>query len=200
MNSAQVLEEKLNNSRYQSILKAAAKIFREKEFHHANISDIAKKVGLQKGSLYYHIKSKEELLFQISTFAVTQCIANIDAIISENKRADILIKKAIIAHMAPDESLVDRYYVGLHEYHNLSSDKVIEIRKYFLEYRLKWISIIEKGKLEGIFKQKMNSGIILSSIYGMCNWSFRWYRSDREFNRRQIAAMFADIILEGILE
>jgi len=200
MNSAQILDEKLNNPRYQSILEAAAKVFRKNEFHHANISDIAKEVGLQKGSLYYHIKSKEELLFQISTFAVTQCMANINAIISKNKRADISIREGIIAHMAPDESLVDRYYVGLHEYHNLSPDKIIQIRKYFLEYRLKWISLIDRGKTEGIFKQNMISGIILSSIYGMCNWSFRWYLSDRKFNRRQIASMFADIILEGILE
>ena len=56
---------KIENQRFKDILDASAKVFRKKGYHHANISDIAKEVGLQKGSLYHYIRGKEELLYRI---------------------------------------------------------------------------------------------------------------------------------------
>ena len=59
-----------NKSRYQDVLDAAATIFRDKGYHGANISDIANMVGIKKGSLYYYIESKDQLLFDIVSSSV----------------------------------------------------------------------------------------------------------------------------------
>lgn len=49
----------------EDILEAAAQIFRQKGFHGASMSDIAKAVNLQKASLYHHVSSKQEILLEI---------------------------------------------------------------------------------------------------------------------------------------
>src|SRR3989304_7631004 len=51
--------------REEEILRQAAKVFKEKGYHGASVQDIADAVGMQKGSLYYHIESKEDLLFRV---------------------------------------------------------------------------------------------------------------------------------------
>ena len=54
-----------NEARLQKrpeILKAAAKVFRIKGYHATRIQDIADALGMQKGSLYYYISTKEDLL------------------------------------------------------------------------------------------------------------------------------------------
>jgi iron-sulfur cluster repair protein YtfE (RIC family) len=47
----------------EEIIAAAAKVFRTKGYHAATVQDIADEVGILKGSLYHHVKSKEDLLY-----------------------------------------------------------------------------------------------------------------------------------------
>ncbi len=59
----------------EKIFAEAVRMFRQKGYHAASMQNIADAVGLQKGSLYHYISSKEELLFKIferSTGALTQ--------------------------------------------------------------------------------------------------------------------------------
>ena len=51
--------------RWNEIVDAAGDVFDEKGYAAARIEDIAARVGLLKGSLYYYIDSKEDLLFAI---------------------------------------------------------------------------------------------------------------------------------------
>jgi AcrR family transcriptional regulator len=51
--------------REAEILKAAAEVFREKGYAATSTQDIADRVGMYKGSLYYYIDSKEDLLYRI---------------------------------------------------------------------------------------------------------------------------------------
>jgi AcrR family transcriptional regulator len=55
----------LNQTRWEQILRAAANEFYEKGFKGARLQDIASRVGLLTGSLYYYIESKENLLFEL---------------------------------------------------------------------------------------------------------------------------------------
>ena len=52
-------------SRKEVILKASAKLFREKGYKAASMRDLAVKVGVEAASLYNHIRSKAELLHDI---------------------------------------------------------------------------------------------------------------------------------------
>jgi AcrR family transcriptional regulator len=47
------------------ILEAAAQIFSEKGYHAASMQDIAEAVCLQKASLYHHVSSKQDILFDL---------------------------------------------------------------------------------------------------------------------------------------
>jgi len=53
-------------------LKAAEKIFAQKGFHEATISDIAKKAEVSEATIYDYFSSKEELLFSIPAETIQQ--------------------------------------------------------------------------------------------------------------------------------
>ena len=63
--------------RRQEILEAAAGVFHEKGYKATSIQDIADAVGILKGSLYYYIRSKEDLLNEILQDVHQHAIANI---------------------------------------------------------------------------------------------------------------------------
>jgi len=48
-----------------NILQASIKVFSEKGFHGATMNEIAKEIGVSKGTLYTYFKSKEDILNEI---------------------------------------------------------------------------------------------------------------------------------------
>ena len=54
-----------SRGRRAEVFDAAAQIFYEKGYEAASIQDIADQLGLLKGSLYYYISSKEDVLYEI---------------------------------------------------------------------------------------------------------------------------------------
>ena len=55
-------QAKAADVRRQEILDAAWELFRTKGYEDTSTTDILKKVGIAKGTLYYHFTSKEEIL------------------------------------------------------------------------------------------------------------------------------------------
>lgn len=53
------------------ILRECARLFREQGFHATTMQDIANRVGILKGSLYYHVRSKEEILVDLLVGSVS---------------------------------------------------------------------------------------------------------------------------------
>lgn len=54
-----------SQERWQQILEVSTSLFRKKGFIGTSMQDVSDAVGLLKGSLYYYIRSKEDLLFEI---------------------------------------------------------------------------------------------------------------------------------------
>lgn len=54
-----------STDRPSEILDAAAQLFASKGYSGTSIRDVAERVGMLSGSLYHHIKSKEDLFLQV---------------------------------------------------------------------------------------------------------------------------------------
>ncbi len=51
--------------RWPELLEVATDVFSEKGCEAASLQDIAERLGMLKGSLYYYINSKEDLLYHV---------------------------------------------------------------------------------------------------------------------------------------
>lgn len=180
------------------ILDAAAKVFRKKGYHHATISDVAREVGLQKGSLYHHIKSKEELLYEIIMSALALYLESLRGIVVNEKPADRVLREAIIAHMQPIDIHFDQIYVFLNEMGSLSPEYREEVDRELENYERLWIKILEGGKVDGLFRPDLDCKMTMLWIFGMCNWIVRWYRPGGKYSTTDLAEMYARNILQGI--
>jgi AcrR family transcriptional regulator len=78
-------------ARRWEIVEAAAQLFAERGYKNTSVRDIGERVGLLSGSLYYHIRSKEELYLEVHEFAM--------------KRSSGELKAAAAAHDDPWERL-----------------------------------------------------------------------------------------------
>src|ERR1700693_4496689 len=54
------------SARRTELTRAAARLFAEKGYHGTSVGDLAQALGVQKGSLYAHIDSKADLLWEVA--------------------------------------------------------------------------------------------------------------------------------------
>ena len=71
------------DERKGEILDVAEQLFAEKGFDNASTNDIIKKIGIARGTLYHHFKSKEEILDAIVERMMNDSIARARAIIKD---------------------------------------------------------------------------------------------------------------------
>lgn len=196
--AARALAETEPESRKQAILFAAAEIFHRKGFHATSIQDIAEEVGMLKGSLYYYISSKDDLLFQIINDVHLDAFGYVTDIFEGTGPAAERLREFVRRHVAYCASHQTWMGVYLHEYKALPDDmrqKVTDMRD---RYEHQVGDIVEQGKREGVFRKDIDTRTTVRGILGMCNWLYHWYSARGPLKPEQIGEDFADMVLHGI--
>ena len=62
----------------QDAIRAAAAVFAEKGYHGSSTRDIAERLGIKQGSLYYYFNSKEEALVEVCLYAMRDYAQHMD--------------------------------------------------------------------------------------------------------------------------
>ncbi|MBU2647337.1 TetR/AcrR family transcriptional regulator [bacterium] len=189
---------KKDNQKFQEILNAGAKIFYKKGYHNANISDIANEVGMLKGSLYYYIKSKEELLSYVIGPSIDIYVRILEEILDSGEKTELMFEQAIIAHMDPMDINFEKQAVFNNELANLPETLRGEVLAGVQKYKQLWRQLIEKGISEKIFRSDIDPKILLLALLGMTNWTTRWLKPGEKYTAKEIGKMYASIALDGI--
>src|SRR5256885_2885913 len=86
------------SSRKSELTRQAARLFAEKGYHGTSIGDLAEAMGVQKGSLYAHIDSKADLLWEVARDGAAAFHAALDAVPDELPATE-KIRRALRAHL-----------------------------------------------------------------------------------------------------
>ena len=189
------------NNKEQQILSAAAKIFREKGYQRATIKDVADEVGLLKGSIYYYIKSKQELLYKIGIAPLKATTEKLKEVVNRDISPEEKLKLAIKTRLKAFDEFYPEILVFLHErFDELSEDERSFLKKGQKEDEEFWRKILTEGMERDVFRKDMDLKITAQAIIGMCHWMYKWYKKDGRLTTDQIAEVFSEFALNGIKE
>lgn len=183
----------------EGILEAAARIFSEKGYHATSMHDIAEAVNLQKASLYYHFSSKQEILVDILDHALDLINSKLEMVLAQPLSVDEKLRQAMIS-----------YFQTIAEHQNLSAVLLLELKSLDPDLKINqvarkerfesmWKDLIIEGKQQGIFYD-VDPSLTGRAILGLMNWAITWYRKDGPRSAREIADLFADLLLKGLLQ
>ena len=186
-----------HGTRLEAVLQSAANIFFAKGFHATSIEDVARDVGMLKGSLYYYIKSKDDLLFRLLLAGIEDSDAFIAQQIDPGGEPAAQLERAIRAQI--DYIIQNRVPFGLflHEFDSLSGKRQHKLIAVMSRYNNRFVDLVRKGQEQG----KLIDGepwVIVNGILGMCNWLYRWYDPDQVSDSEQIKSVFVKMIFAGI--
>src|ERR671933_1037137 len=87
------------SARREELTRIAARLFAEKGYQGTSLADLADELGMQKPSLYHHIASKEDLLWEVASEGAAAFHAGLDSL-PERAPASEKIRLALRAHLA----------------------------------------------------------------------------------------------------
>jgi AcrR family transcriptional regulator len=208
-------KEREREQRQNDIIKVARKLFAEKDFDEVSMNEIAREVGLGKGTLYLYFKNKESLYFAV-TLRGTRIWAEI--VKEEVKKGNTGLEKLILYGNANREfsNKYPDYFRLLYSPTSIkkqfdmdkmnSSEEFQEERKLFKEIMSIGIDSIQKGIDDGEIRPDVDSveaAILLSIIYNgnvnMGDWSKEILKS-RGIDKQKFTNDIGDLFLHMLLK
>jgi AcrR family transcriptional regulator len=184
-------------SRADQLLETATLLFKEKGYHNTSMQDLADALGLQKGSLYYYIDSKEELLRELLEQATSILGARIDEIYASHLSASEKLRRALENHGQAIMDNLNLVTVYLQEYRSLPPERLEEVLAAREHYEERLMQILQDGITSGEFNP-VDVKMTVFGFLGMLNWTHQWFSPEGELTSEEIAAILADLALQAV--
>jgi AcrR family transcriptional regulator len=182
----------------EEILAAAAQIFRDKGYHATSMQDIAEAVHLQKGSLYHHIHSKEEILVSLLDRALDLLILSMQDVMASPLSVEEKLRAAMRMYADIIAVHSDLAAVLLLEYRNLSPRLRARHMGRRDRFEALWRELLRQGMQQGVFRTS-DEKLVALAILGVQNWMLTWYRAEGPLSAAELSNRFADLFLNGLL-
>lgn len=178
------------------ILQAAVNVFAEKGYHGAGMSDIGQAANIQRGALYYHIGSKEELLYDLTRRHVEVALDAGRKAIEGHDDARDQFRALTQAHI---RTLADRradVTVAEREMHVLTGERAAALAKLRREYQDLFGEVINRGADQGVFSRP--TLIDVMGVLGMLNYTHVWLDPHGSEPVERVADRLSSLILDGL--
>jgi AcrR family transcriptional regulator len=173
----------------------AARLFAERGYHGTSINDLAEALGIQKASVYSHIKGKEDLLAELALAGAAAFHDALDAVPDDVPAAERL-RLALRAHLGVVDRQLDVATVWLQEWRYLSGPAresfVTERRRYERRVRKLFESAVKGGDLRADLDVRHATLAFLS----LGNWAYTWMTHSTDVD--QVADAFWALLVDGI--
>lgn len=184
------------HGRRAEIVAAAGTLFRDHGYHATSMRDLAKRLNLRGGSLYTHIGSKEELLWEIVDAAANAFQAAADAIDPELP-PPARLRALVRGHLTVVVDGLEHATVFFHEWTHLRPElraRVVERRD---AYQASFRRVIADGAADGSFAvddPDLATLLVLSTL----NWSYQWLDPRGRLDVGVLADAYAAFLLRAL--
>ncbi len=187
--------------KHQRILQAAVKIFAEKGFYKAKISEIAREAGVADGTIYLYFKNKDDILIQLFEEEMDRMIESMRGELSRFEEPLEKLKAFVRRHLGVVEEnprLAEVIQVELRQ-----SNKFVKnyTNRKFQEYLNLVEEIIREGQQRGVLRPDIEPSIAKRVIFGALDeMSTFWVLSKKRSHPAQdVVRQVTDMVICGVV-
>lgn len=180
----------------EAVLRTAAQLFNEKGFHAVSLDEVAERLNVTKPTLYYYVKSKDEIL--------AECV-----------RSGLeLMQEAIARSDEAGGTAIDKLVAAMRKYAEITTmdfgkclirvgedplppESRRAVRRLKAEIDHEFRHLIEQGIAEGSLRD-VDPKLAAFTLAGALSWIGRWYRADGELSPDQIAEQCIGVLMGGL--
>jgi AcrR family transcriptional regulator len=183
---------KAGRVREREINEAAVDIFHAVGYSAASVDDVAAAVGILKGSLYYYMDSKEDLLRRIVEDVHREALALSDLPPLERLASYI---RAQVDYNARNIKRVRVYY---HDYEQLSAERIASVRKSRRMNEQLIVSLIGDAKSAGEVGDWVSEQLAGKTAFATITWMYTWYKPGGRISSKELGDFCATFVINGL--
>jgi AcrR family transcriptional regulator len=180
-----------------AIKRAAIRLFFRQGYAATTLRDIASDVGIQVGSVYNHMASKEDLLFSIMRGVMLEQFdatsRALETFVDPEERLRAMIETHVVFHGERAEEV----FIGNSELRGLSTPRRRVIVKLRDEYEMLFRRAIEDGVKNGAFHSG-DSRLVTYGIIALSTQVAAWYKPSGRKSLEEIASVYSDFVLRSL--
>ena len=185
----------VSTTRRNELLRQAARLFAEKGYHGTSTGDLAEAMGVQKGSLYAHISSKADLLWEVAREGAAAFHEALDEIPDELPATD-KIRLALRAHLHVVARQLDVATVFIREWRYLEGERRDEFLAERRRYEERFRALFREGRELGGLRTDLDDATATLLALSAANWAYTWLRRDTDTDA--LADRFYEFLLDGM--
>jgi AcrR family transcriptional regulator len=182
-------------TRRSELTREAARLFAERGYHGTSIGELARAMGVQKGSLYAHIASKQDLLFETMRDGAAAFHAGLDAI-DDRLRATEKIRLALRAHLRVVAEQLDVATVFVREWRYLEGERREQILAERRRYEERFRALFREGRELGELRTDLDEATAALLALSAANWAYTWLEPGRDTD--ELADRFYALLVDGM--
>jgi TetR/AcrR family transcriptional regulator, cholesterol catabolism regulator len=159
------------------------------------VGDLAEALGVQKGSLYSHIESKADLLWDVAREGAEAFHQALDQVPDEGPVVE-RIRAALRGHLRVVAQQLDVATVFIREWRYLEGERrdsfIAERRRYEERFR----TLFREGRERGELRTDLDDGAAALVALSSVNWAYTWLRPGAGTD--DLADRFTALLLDGM--
>ena len=187
----------------EELVRIAATLFKENGYQATRLADIARVAGLDRATVYYYVGSKEEL-FRETVEGLLDVSIRKGQVLARDPALTALgrLHAIYVALMVSYEENYPAAFVYIKEQmHELGSEESAWAQEIMTKTRAfdqLLMSFIREAIDAGELRSDIPPRLIENALFGMLNWTHRWFVPGRGLSGQEVAEAFWSIFIRGM--
>ena len=185
----------------ESILDAAAATFRTRGYSGARLRDIAARIGMKAGSLYYHFESRDTLVEAVMALGVGRTheavLGRLRSLPAEANPLDRL-RAAIETHLVmvlEQEDYTSATIKLIWQVPAAMRDRQLARER---SYGALWRRLLAEARHAGEIRADVDLSVVRMALLGALNWAADWFQPGKT-SPKKISRDITAMVFEGLV-
>jgi AcrR family transcriptional regulator len=182
----------------EAIRKAGLRLIFRHGYEAMSLRQLAAEVGIQPGSLYNHISTKQELLSELIQDHINDLLRELEETLRDKQGAVERLRAFVAFHVSYHMTRKREVFIANSELRSLDQrnyEAVVALRG---AYERRLAGILADGVSEGVFDVidvQVATFAIIALLTGLCSW----YRPGGRLTKKAIIAAHEKLVLSGVM-
>jgi AcrR family transcriptional regulator len=174
-------------------------VFYKQSYADSSVQDVADELGILKGSLYYYIKTKEDLLVWLLDDVhddVERILQGVTARtdLGPLQRLDLYVREQVLYNARN----LPRISVYHHDAEQLSPAPLKALQQRRRVHDQVVVDMIKEAQERGEISSEFDARVLSNCVFATMIWVYRWYRPNGRLKQEDLADVCARFALAGV--
>lgn len=185
--------------RYLNAVDAAASVFADKGYHGAGTIDIANRLDIKQGSLYYYFRSKEAALEAVCLEGIRHQVEHLESVINADLSFPDVVREIVQYTLMSLKERADYMIVFDNDRQSIPLERRGKIREQSHIYHKLLENIFEQARQKGEMKPDLDVYISVRAFTGLLSSVSSWYHTQQEIDLDRVVQQYSELFLTGSL-